>query len=551
MMTQPARLTFWRWVLAVTSPLAWLSMWEAFLLAEKLGLAPLASKTWLALLGALALTGGISLFLLALSFSSAFPARSERLLNTFEIVDKAPGWLRWAGYPLLLAALAAYPLIMFQPYYGDLLAKQAGIRLFLFWMIALAGAQALKLAVPRFDLLSKSWPAALLTTILFQASLQRVLLYLPDISAYPFAMGWSETSRFYYPALFMSRTVFGQSFPWPILHPSLHLVLVPPYLFDASLWFHRFWQVSVRFLLVGLIAPALIHRLKIASRGIAWLIGLWIFLILFTLPLYLHLAVPVFIMLWGFSARNGRRTWFWLILASIWAGLSRLNWYPMPGMLAAALYFLEVPVEKKGWPYLLKPALWFVVSTAIAFLSMQIYIAFSGIPDPNNFYTSLSSSILWDRLWPNASYSLGVLPGIVIFSTPFWLVLFFGWRKIRAGERPRVVLLLVALLTLFVGGIVVSLKIGGGADIHNMDAYVVLLLVISAYLLGRGRVSCEASSSQSPTYQSARLAVPTYPACRTNITGASSRCWCWYRPGSACRAQPASGSMTRPVRRPL
>lgn len=109
---------------------------------------------------------------------------------------------------------------------------------------------------------------------------------------------------------------------------------------------------------------------------------------------------------------------------------------------------------------------------------MQSYIAISGITNSGDFFTSLNSSLLWDRLWPNASYALGVLPGIVIFSIPFWLVIFFS----KLERLPRL-MLLSELLILFAGGVVVSMKIGGGADIHNMDAYAVLLLIISAYIL--------------------------------------------------------------------
>ncbi len=482
MLTQPSRLTFWRLILATTFPLVGLSLWDAFSLAEKLGIAPLTSKTWLAILGALALIGLASLILFLLTFG----AQQGKVLAALEIVEKTAQSLPlWLGWPVFLAALAAYPLIMFHPYYGDLLVRQSWLRLFLFWIFAIVATQALKLAWPRL-----SWPGAFLVALLLQATVQRVALYLPDITAYPFAMGWSETSRYYYPALFVSRKIFGQAFAWPILHPSLHLVLTPPYWIDAPLWFHRFWQVFVRFLLVGLIAPALLWRLKIENKSSIgrWLAGIWIFLYLFTLPLYLHLAVPVFIMLWGFSAHNERRTWFWLMVASVWAGLSRLNWYPMPGILAAVLYFLEIPIQppdaKSSWKsvgvYLLKPVLWLVVGTAVAFAVMRSYIYFSGLTNPGDFYTSLTSSLLWVRLWPNASSSLGVLPGIILFSAPLWAV---GVKSLKTlGSWLRVGFILAALLVLFVGGIFVSMKIGGGADIHNMDAYAVLLLIVFAYL---------------------------------------------------------------------
>jgi hypothetical protein len=479
MITPPARLTIWRLALALSTPLAWLSVAEAFQLAKKLGISPLASKSWLALIGILALTGLLSLVLLILSFTLSTPSR-EKLLDRWDGFVKPGRRLRWAGYPILVTTLAAYPLILFHPYLGELLARQTNMRLFLFWVLALVIAGALEWTCPR----SMPRGLALIAALLLQSAIQRASLYLPDISAYPFAMGWSETSRFYYPALFLGRKIFGETIAWPILHPTLHITLVPPYLLDAPLWFHRTWQVLLRFLLVALIAPALLSRLQTLTRGAAWLTGLWIVVSLFTLPLYLHLAVPVIIMLWGFSPtdRSGR-AWVWLALASIWAGLSRLNWYPMPGMLAAGLYFLEVPYEGKFWKYLSKPVLWFAASTALAFFAMQAYIAFSGIPNPGDFYTSLSSTKLWERLWPNDSYSLGVIPGSVIFSAPFWLVLWTGLRRLDEKHPMRAGLLLLELLVLYAGGLLVSTKIGGGADIHNMDAYAVLLVIITAHLL--------------------------------------------------------------------
>jgi hypothetical protein len=117
----------------------------------------------------------------------------------------------------------------------------------------------------------------------------------------------------------------------------------------------------------------------------------------------------------------------------------------------------------------------------VAFLSMQAYIALSGIEKTGDFYTSLTSTLLWYRLWPNATYSLGVLPGIALYSLPMWMVL--GIVFARRDMHPlRVGLLVFGLAVLFLGGIVVSMKIGGGGDIHNMDAYGVALIVIAAHL---------------------------------------------------------------------
>ena len=226
-------------------------------------------------------------------------------------------------------------------------------------------------------------------------------------------------------------------------------------------------------------------RLSIPGRATRWLVGLWMFLFLFMGPVYFHLTIPVILLLLGFSRDDDRRTWIVVLLASIWCGWSRLNWYPMPGMIAAVLYLMEVPYRGKNiWGYLRKPALWFIVGTLTAYLSQRLYIALSGIPDSGIFYTSLASDLLWYRLWPNASYFLGILPGALLASLPVWIAMFVIIRSRKSDWHPlRLVLILGALLMLFLGGLVVSLKIGGGANLHNMDAYFSLLLIVFAYLV--------------------------------------------------------------------
>ncbi len=473
------RLIFWRITLALTGLLALLAAWQMLGAAHKLGIAVQNSKTWLALFGGLGLIGFSGFAGAVLTFYAVWKNWFER----FDLAARIPTSLRLAAAPLLAFCLLGYSLLLLHPYYGKLIRGEEAVRFLVFWLLALWGAWLLRVLRPKTD-----WAAAFGLALLLQAAVHLIAAYLLGITDYPFALGWSETSRFYYPSLFLSETIYGERLAWPILHPSLHLVLVPPYWFDSPLWVHRAWQIFIRFLFIGCLAPALLSRLGVDSRPMRFAAGLWIFLAAFGLPLYLHLAPPVFLILWGFSVKDSRRTWIFLLLASVWAGLSRLNWYPVPGMLAAALYLLEVPFERdpKGFwkplgSYLLKPASWFLIGTLTAFLSMQAYIAFSGIEKTGDFYTSLTSDLLWYRLWPSATYSLGVLPGILLYSLPMWLVL--GMALARRDMHPlRVSLLLLGLAVLFAGGIVVSMKIGGGGDIHNMDAYGVALIIVTAYL---------------------------------------------------------------------
>ena len=488
----PSRLTFWRSIFALTGLLAFLSIVQILESAARLGVDLSVSTAWRGLLLLLGLLGTASLILLVLTLrlrshrpgslpgGQAWSRYGERILTFAEFPERIASKNTWIGVLTVLVALTGFTIVFMIPFFQSFIGGLDWMRFLIFFFFSLIGTWGIK-SLRR----ETPWLIALIAIILCQSTLHLLLVYWPRVTDYPFAMGWSETSRFYYPSLFLSETVYGQDYPWPILHPTLHLLLAPPYLVDASLWFHRFWQVAIRYILVGAVVPALMARLSIQGRATRWLVGLWMFLFLFMGPVYFHLTIPVILVLLGFSAENDWRTWIVVLLASIWCGWSRLNWYPLPGMIAAVLYLMEVPYRGKSiWSYLLKPALWFGVGTLIAFVAQRAYIALSGIPDGGIFYTSLSSSLLWYRLWPNASYFLGILPGAVLASLPIWIAMAVVIRSRRSDWHPlRLILILAALLVLFLGGLVVSLKIGGGANLHNMDAYFSLLLIVFAYLV--------------------------------------------------------------------
>jgi hypothetical protein len=478
-MTSPSQNTFWRLVLALSALLAVLSIFDTFGLAQKLQVNLFSSKTILGMLAFFTLMVFLAGGALALTFSGY----RKRVFSTLEISARLGSRFRFAAWVAFLAILVAFPVLYALPEFRQLFGG-AGIRFFVFWLFALAGMHRLKLIRPAF-----SFPAALAATLILQSAVNLVASYLPAITDYPFALGWSETSRLYYPSLFLSEKIYGQAFPWPIQNPSLHLLLAPPYLFDAPLWFHRAWQVGIRFLMVGFIAPALLSRFNIENRALKFFSLAWVFVYLFNLPLYLHLPLMIFPLLWLFRAEDDRRTWILLILVSVWAGLSRVNWYPMPGLLISTLWLLENAgrwtvdggrsVVKRFW----RPVAWVVSGSLLAYTVSQVYIAVSG-NQPGDFFTSLASDLLWYRLWPNATYGLGVLPGILIFSAPLWALAVWHIRR-ETRHLLDLVALSAILLVLFVGGIIVSMKIGGGADLHNMDAYAVILLIVAAYAFFR------------------------------------------------------------------
>jgi hypothetical protein len=103
--------------------------------------------------------------------------------------------------------------------------------------------------------------------------------------------------------------------------------------------------------------------------------------------------------------------------------------------------------------------------------------------EAEQFASSFSSDLLWYRLFPNPTYPTGILLAILIVSLPLFLLVADRLLTDRMAFHPvRLLGLGAMLLVLFVGGLVVSVKIGGGSNLHNLDAFLALLLVIAAFI---------------------------------------------------------------------
>ncbi len=357
------------------------------------------------------------------------------------------------------------------------------LRLLVFCILAGGGAVLFKKGWPQ-----QGWGTALLITTLGYGVSYKLASFIPDISGYPFSLGWSEASRYYYASLWFSNKLYGISTPPSVLHPSRYLLQSLPFILThASLFVHRLWQVILWVVSASLASWLLVRRLDLKSQNQPKVIILcllfWVFLYLFQGPIYYHLLVMVILLLWGFDANHFWRTLILVLLASLWAGISRINWLPVPGLLAASLFILEIPAKGKPlWRYLLPPMIWVAAGTAIAYASQQAYQLWSGNP-PAWFGSSFSSDLLWYRLLPNPTFPLGILPSAILVSLPLigliFLRLYDHWREYHF---VRLLGLITILFVLFIGGVVVSVKIGGGSNLHNLDAYLTLLLVITTYI---------------------------------------------------------------------
>jgi len=197
------------------------------------------------------------------------------------------------------------------------------------------------------------------------------------------------------------------------------------------------------------------------------------------------------------SRKKTGQTLFVVIVASIWAGISRVNWFPMPAMIAITIYLLETPLatQKDQIPsfrqianYLFQPALWAIAGLTFALLSQWAYVHISGnVDNANAFASSFTSDLLWYRLWPNDNFRLGVIPAILILSGPLLVTIILASRKWKSLHAIRWTGLIGML-------VVISTKIGGGGDLHNMDTYAVLVSIMAIYFFS-GNVGGEEGRS--------------------------------------------------------
>jgi hypothetical protein len=186
---QPSRLTFWRFIFAVSAALPFLSIYQLLGRASELGVDLSASTAWMGLIAGF---GVIGLFPL-LFLTSAGSPHHERILSLAEFPDRAPDMVRWIGGLLVGLAPIGFTAVFMIPFIQNFFGGIGWIRVLVFWSFSLIGMWGIRLLRRETP-----WFIALIAIVLCQSSLHLLLLYWPRVTDYPFALGWSETSRVFF-----------------------------------------------------------------------------------------------------------------------------------------------------------------------------------------------------------------------------------------------------------------------------------------------------------------------------------------------------------------
>lgn len=340
-----------------------------------------------------------------------------------------------------------------------------------------------------------TWRALLAAGVLF-GSIFAFASAFQTVLRYPFSLTWSEGNRIWDYSILYGRRLYLYPADQPIsayIDPGRQSLWGIPFLLPrVSIEMMRLWSAlvfTVPYAILGWFA----FRGKDENLAVWFLLGLWAFIFLNQGPIYTPLVLAAILV------AAARRYPLWLafplvLLSGYYARASRLTWMVAPAMWAVMFTLVEVApygVRTTAQRWLRAVALGvagLVGGYFIPELLPMLRARLSGVEagpgtvTVEGLTTQVSRQpLLWERLWPNPTYGPGIVLGLLQATAPLVaLLIYFGIRARWRLNLWQKLALWGALLAFLAVGLVVSVKIGGGGNLHNMDMFLIGLLFAAA-----------------------------------------------------------------------
>lgn len=318
----------------------------------------------------------------------------------------------------------------------------------------------------------------------------QIVAYIPKITNYPFPISWSESGRIFNAYQIYAPLLSGKNLSWPWLDPGRSILDgIVLLLSGTQIWMYRFWisllmlagNFAASVLVVGKAVSFASLRKEKLTKGLIWLLIFWGTLFLLQGPIYYHVLLGILPVLWFYDPKKPISTLIVIVISSMWEGLSRVNWFLMPATLAVLFYVLRTPFPREAfWKYIKWPLIYLVSGGISSFTVYLTFINETGfvIPflNPNMDY-----AFFLYKFWPNNGF-MGLLPGTGLLTLPVLLIVTYGiWKYRRNIHWMRLLIILCVLGIFFVGSMAVSIRAGGGYDLHNYDSIILLLFVCGCF----------------------------------------------------------------------
>lgn len=302
-----------------------------------------------------------------------------------------------------------------------------------------------------------------------------VASYLSRVTDFPMALGWSEGNRLYDYSLIFGKSLYqysGELNP-NYFSPGRYGLWGLPFLIPGlPIEIHRLWNAFLYCVPGVFLGWLLVRDVKNVYWKAAGALGMQLFLN--QGPVYPSLTIALILPALFIKSKIGWRMAA-ILLASYYAGISRFTWVLVIGAWAGLLdLFLHYPHRQGSWIKRLLPTAGIILLGVIPGMAVSWPEIFKTQADVIS-----SQALLWYRLMPNSTYSLGVLPGLLIaVSFMVFFLAYLGVTKKWKLDIWQLLAVMAVLVGFLVSGLVSSSKIGGGSNLHNMDMFMVSLALL-------------------------------------------------------------------------
>lgn len=336
------------------------------------------------------------------------------------------------------------------------------------------------------------WKYCLISLLLTSTAFVTTLSFI-NVIDYPFSIGWSEGNRMWDFSMMFGRDLYN--YPpdkeiFVLLDSGRQFVGGLPFIFSGiTIWMERFWIALTAIFPYLLLGISAFRFLRSDLKG--WLLAVfWAFIFLKQGPIHtplvlcavatalvwrspLWLGIPL-IALTSYAAEASRFTW--VFAPGLWIGMLELmGAYTQNNKITRTTWLRAITLGIAGLiggQYGQNIVSLFNSQTQQPTISASISVesAVSMVATP-------AQPLLWYRLLPNETYPLGVLFGLLVATLPLIILLcyliFSNKWQINLWQKLAILAPLTAFLVV---GLIVSTKIGGGGDLHNMDMFLIGLM---------------------------------------------------------------------------
>jgi hypothetical protein len=448
-------------------------------------------------------------FVVITGFLLWYGERFQKFFEKMIIFRGRLGRLRW------LPALFVFvlPVWFFQYTLWGLVFSDIYIRI-LIWGLIVFG---LAFFITKGNVLL-SWSTFLVALLLTSSEFVIAVPFM-TVTNYPFSLGWSEGNRMWDYSILFGRSLYDYPANQPIpvlLDTGRQFVGGLPFLFPGlTIEMERFWialTVIIPYLLLGLAVFRFVR-----ANGKTWLLAsLWVLIFLKQGPIHppLVLCAVAVAFLWESPL------WIALPLIAVTGYIaegSRFTWVFAPGMWIGMLELAGAVLQNKklsinSWTRAILLGLagmaggQFGQKVAGLLTGNSNAAAATSVNGAVAMVSSPTQPLLWYRLLPNETYGVGILGGLLIAVLPLIVVLLYLIiSKKWVLNIWQALAVIGPLLAFLVVGLIVSTKIGGGGDLHNLDMFFIGLMFVVVIAWQKGGTEWLTNIELSPFWVKAAV----------------------------------------------